>query len=316
MIALLLLAQWTNVTGGVGGETWGYAGVTLLAGVPGKDEILAGVSERGLWSSADGGATWRALGKGEIKHRPHQILFDPRDPRVFWVSGCYGPGIFRTDDGGATFRRLGKVDHVDGVAVDFGDPARRTLLTGLHEQARSLHLSRDGGETWEKIGDRLPEDSNHSTDPIILDAKTWLVNTAGWAKGKSHGIYRSADAGATWTKVSDLGPGGRWLRSGASVYWTGMWGNGLVRSADGGATWSKLKMPVKSSVVEAPGGRLLGVGDKQVYASRDEGATWEPVGEPLPVKANGVAVAGGRIYAWRSSDKKVDDAVFRAEWPR
>ena len=171
----VLLAQWVNVTGGVGGEAWGYAGVTLLAGVPGRDEILAGVSERGLWSSAD--------------------------------------------------------------------------------------------------------------------------------------------AGASWTKVSELGPGGRWLRRGDAIHWTGMWGNGLITSSDGGATWAKLKAPVKSSVIEIPGKRLAGVGDKQVYVSKDDGATWEMFGEPLPIKANGLAVAGKRLYAWRMSDKKADDTVFRSEAP-
>src|SRR5687767_15199088 len=120
---------WKNVTAGVGGETWGYAGVTLLAAVPDRDEIIAGVSEQGLWSSADGGATWKKLAaqdRDQIRHRPHQIVFDPKNSRTFWVSGCYGPGIFRTTDGGASFRRLGSVNHVDGVAVDFSDPARRT----------------------------------------------------------------------------------------------------------------------------------------------------------------------------------------------
>lgn len=82
LLGLALLAQdepaWKNVTSNVGGETWGYAGVTLLAAVPDRDEILAGVSEQGLWSSVDGGATWKKLGGPEIKHRPHQILFDPK----------------------------------------------------------------------------------------------------------------------------------------------------------------------------------------------------------------------------------------------
>ena len=72
---------WKNVTGGVGGETWGYAGVTLVAAVPDRDEVLAGVSESGLWSSVDGGETWKKLGAQDrepIKHRPHQIVFDPK----------------------------------------------------------------------------------------------------------------------------------------------------------------------------------------------------------------------------------------------
>src|SRR6185436_656303 len=265
---------WKNVTAGVGGETWGYAGVTLMAAVPDRDEIIAGISEQGLWSSADGGATWKKLGAQDrepIKNRPHQIVFDPKNSKTFWVSGCYGAGIFRTTDAGASFKRLGKLDHVDGIAVDFSDPARKTLLTGLHEQARSLHVSHDGGESWEKIGDRLPEDTNHSTDPIILDSKTFVINAAGWQKGKTWGIYRTADAGKTWAKVSESGPGGRALTTSAgSIFWQQMWGGGLLKSADRGATWTKTAAPVKSNAIEIPGGRIVALTDQQLFQSKDE----------------------------------------------
>lgn len=326
VLALALGAQdapspggWKNVTAGVGGETWGYAGVTLLAAVPDRDEILAGVSESGLWSSADGGATWRKLGAQDrepIRNRPHQILFDPKNPRTFWISGCYGAGIFRTTDGGAGFRRLGKLDHVDGIAVDFSDPARRTLLTGLHEQTRSLHVSRDGGETWEKIGDRLPEDSNFSSDPIILDSKTFVVNASGWAKGKVWGIHRTVDGGRTWAKVSDSGPGGRSLvTSAGTILWLPTWSSGLVKSVDKGATWTKSGGPVKTNAIELPGGRIVAAADQQVFVSKNEGTSWEKLGEPLPIKAGGVAYSAKRraLYVWRSSEKKVPDAVFRLD---
>src|SRR5262245_20484686 len=90
---------WVNVTNNIGGETWGYAGVTYMAAVPNSDVVIAGVSERGLWSTTDKGVTWKKLGaddKEPIKHRPHQIVFDPKDSSTFWVSGCYGAGIFKT----------------------------------------------------------------------------------------------------------------------------------------------------------------------------------------------------------------------------
>ena len=156
---------------------------------------MPGVSECGLWKTTNGGKTWKKLGGNEIQSRPGRIVFDPQNPAVFWVSGCYGDAPFRTDDGGKTFRRLGRLAHADGVAVDFSDPQRKTLLLGLHEQSQSLQMSNDGGNTWKRIGDRLPANSNHSSDPIIIDSKTFLVNTAGWKPQATLGIYRSEDAG-------------------------------------------------------------------------------------------------------------------------
>ena len=49
--------------------------------------------------------------------------------------------------------------------------------------------------------------------------------------------------------------------------------------------------------------------------SKDDGATWEKFGDPLAIKANGLAFAGKRLYVWRMSDQKADDAIFRWEAP-
>ena len=172
-------AGWVNVTSNVGGETWGAYGVTYVQAVPDSHEVIAGVSERGLWATGDGGKTWRKLGGNEIKFRPGRIVFDPKNTSVFWVSGCYGDAPFKTEDGGKTFRRLGKLAHADGVAIDFTDPGRKTLLLGLHEQSQSLQLSSNGGSTWTKIGANLPTETGITQvflDPVgrvlepLLDA--------------------------------------------------------------------------------------------------------------------------------------------------
>ena len=314
-------AEWTNVTHDVGGDKWGYAGVCLLAAVPDSAAVIAGVSEAGLWSSDDLGKSWRKLAaddKEPIRHRPHQVLFDPTEPRRFWVSGCYGASPFVTADDGKTFQRLGNLTHMDGIGVDFTDPQRRTLVVGLHEQARSVHKSIDGGKTWLKIGDGLPEDSNHSTDPIVMDAKTYIINTAGWAQKKSWGIYRTEDGGATWGKVSDLGCSGRALvASDGTIYWGICYGNGIVKSSDQGKTWQKLTGPARFGPIQFGPDRIAALGGQQVYVSTDAGQTWEKFAAPLPYKPSGITynAKSNSLYAWRSSEKKVPDAVLRWDLP-
>jgi photosystem II stability/assembly factor-like uncharacterized protein len=190
------------------------------------------------------------------------------------------------------------------------------MLAGLHEQSNSLQLSQDAGKTWQKIGDRLPEDSNFSTDPIILDAKTFLINTAGWKPKAKWGIYRSEDAGATWTQVSPAGPGGVALQaSDGSLFWQLTYGGGLIRSTDKGKTWSNTLKGVKSNVIELPNKRLAGLTDNQVHVSADGGATWTKFGPPLPFKANGIVYSarGKCLYAWRLTDKKDAQAVVRLD---
>ncbi|MDQ2733357.1 MAG: hypothetical protein M3Y56_17040, partial [Armatimonadota bacterium] len=142
--------MWQNVTSNIGGNEWGYAGTMCVTVAPGKDEVIVGVSAKGLWSTVDRGKTWVHLGdkdKVQINNRPYQIVFDPKDANTFWESGSYGAGVFKTTDGGNSFQQLGSIGHVDGLAIDLDDPARKTLLTGPHEQGRSLTMSLDGGAT-------------------------------------------------------------------------------------------------------------------------------------------------------------------------
>jgi photosystem II stability/assembly factor-like uncharacterized protein len=321
--------KWINVTNNVGGDRWGYAGVCTITCVPGRDEIIAGVSEAGLWSSTDGGGTWKKLGaddKVQIANRPYQIIFEPADPNTFWLSGNYGAGLFKTTDGGKTFQQLAKVGNVDGLAIDFGDKDRNTLVIGHHEAVRSIEKSADGGKTWESIGKNLPEKTNHSTNAIVFDAKTFVVNTAGWAQGMSWGIYRTEDGGTTWAKVSDLGPSGPPLVAGdGTIFWQLTWGGGLIKSTDKGKTWEKIAGPVKSNLIEIPAGSklggakgaLLGWAEAALYLSRDGGKTWNPLGGQLPVKPGCAAYDQKRncIFISRSSDKKTDSAVFRYDLP-
>lgn len=308
---------WVNVTNNVGGDTWGYAGVCTIACVPGADQVIAGVSEHGLWSSTDGGQTWSPLGAegpGKITNRPGVILFDPKDPKTFWESGCYGPGVFRTTDGGKTFERLGQVQHVDGLAVDFADPDRKTLVIGLHEQARSVTRSTDGGKTWANIGKTLPEKSNHSTNPILIDAKTYVVNTAGWLQGASVGIYRTEDAGQTWKQVCESGTAGSpLLASDGTIYWAILWDRGLLKSTDKGKTWTPLQGPVKKTPIELPGGRLVAPVGGQLTLSTDGGATWKPCTPPMPFTPNAWAFDEKRnaFFISRMSDKKSDLVIAR-----
>jgi hypothetical protein len=312
-------AGWTNVTGNLGGATWGYAGVTLLASVPESPAVIAGVSERGLWINMGGATSWRKLGaldREPITNRPHRILFDPGDRETFWVSGCYGPGIFKTIDSGRSFDRLGRLEHVDGIAVDFSDSRRQTMLVGLHEQVRSLHLSRDGGRTWRKIGDRLPANSNFTSDPVILNTRTFLINTAGWKQGATWGIYRSEDGGDTWTQVSKAGATGTPLvASNGAIYWQALWSAGLTRSTDRGTTWTAPGGPVKTNPIELPDRRLAGLAGVQILLSSDGAATWTRFGPPIPFDPSGIVFSarGKCFYAWRMSNEKDPKAVARLD---
>jgi photosystem II stability/assembly factor-like uncharacterized protein len=291
---------WVDATGNLAGLTSECGTISLVAG------DLAGVAKNGLWNGATGDQ-WQRLGTGAgsatIDNRATSIVHDPSKPQTFWESGAYGAGVFRTDDGGSTFRRLGNVESADIVSVDFTDPARATLVVGLHEQPRVLR-SKDGGQTWQDISAGLPADVGYAASPHVIDANTYLLGTR---NGASSAVLRTADGGATWKVVHQGGVTGPVLNSAADskLYWLLDDGHGVISSADGGQTWQETDSsgPVggpSGALVELPDGRVATLGTVQVLISGDHGATWESIGPALPYAPSGMTYSPSKkaFYIW------------------
>lgn len=300
--------QWVDVTSNLANLESECGNLTLLSARPCTDEIIAGVAQRGLFMTSDGGGSWNPLGTGPgsavITNRPSSIVYDPEHPEVFWESGIYnGGGVYRTDDGGTTFVQLGDFGHNDLVSVDFGDPERLTLLAGSHEQQQRLMYSNDGGMTWVDIGPNLPADSNFSSAPLVIDASTFLVGACGYAQAQC-GVFRSTDAGMTWQNTApELAPVARplWASDGA-IYWSTIYDSGIARSDDQGASWEKVAEGIVSGhPVELADGRIMDVTADHVVVSADAGVTWTQVGEPLPFKPAGVTFSAQTktMYVWQ-----------------
>jgi hypothetical protein len=316
-----LPVSWVDASGDLFAGENGGAAVWRMTAWPGTATVVASVTTHGLWASDDAGAHWRRL--GQPGQRPPdagqavQFLLDPKDARTLWCSGMYGFGCWRSSDGGASFAKLGDQAHLDGLGVDFSDPARTTILIGLHERDRSLHLSADGGASFHLIGDHLPEGTGFSTLPIVLDASTFITNTSGWGD-KKWGIWRSQDAGQSWAKVADAGPADHPLiaRSGA-IFYPLLWEMDHIVSRDHGLTWQKLRAPVRGLLIELPDGTLVGLGGDgraKLFASSDDGATWKPFGDEVPFKPVGLIYdpAHQAFIAYRS--EKGPGPLLVARW--
>ena len=276
---------WNNVTSNLAGMASECGNLTSVSAMPGQDAVIAGVANRGLWRSTNGGASWTALGTGAgtdtITNRPTSFVYDPTNSNTFWESGIYNSGgVYRTTDSGATFQRLGNVVHVDQVAVDLTDPGRRTLVAGGHEQTRTVWRSGDSGATWTNIGLNLPTGTGFSSNTIVINSTTYLVNSNQSWSGGSPGIYRTANSGASWTKVSSLGPtGNAAISSNGTIYWRT--GNSVAKSTDQGQTWTSVGNNLAADPVALPDGRILAASYSNVVVSAD-GNTWTNVGPNLP----------------------------------
>ncbi len=307
---------WTNVTANVGGKRWGFGGLTYVACVPGRDEVIASVAGNGLWSSSDGGGVWIPLGtKGQIRHRTHQILFDPQNPRTYWVGGSYAAGVFKTTDGGTSFTQLGDVQHVDGIGVDFSDPYRRTLLAGIHEKTRNVYLSVSAGATWRNIGDGLPAGTNYSSEVVVVTDKILLVGVGGVLGQKTSGIYRSEDSGKSWAPAAPFGPAGpALLAANGDIFWSARGGK-LYKSADKGASWKDTGTQAPSTLIEMPGGMLAALRRGQVVVSSNGGQSWSQVGPKCPVAGYGLAYCEARrcFYVNQPTQQTISNGIYRLD---
>jgi hypothetical protein len=303
----------------------------MVSAEPCSGRVIAGIARQGLWATTDGGQSWSALGQtgDPILNRPTVLTYDPAHAGTFWESGIYGwenpfsNGVFVTTNDGSSFQgymALSTIQsHQDSISIDFSDPARSTMLSGGHEQKQKLFLSKDAGKNWQDIGMALPADVGFCTATLVLDKETYLVGcAASWSGAASGAILRSTNAGASFVEIKRKGVAGQplWASDGA-IYWSAE-GGGMLKSTDLGATWSELGDGSKTGAVppiEMPDGRIASIGSDHVVLSKDGGATWTPIGEPVPYKA-GLAYSGATktFFIWHNDcgNAVLSDAVMSA----
>ncbi len=190
----------------------------------------------GLYKSTDAGRTWTHLGLRDAQQIP-RIDVDPRDANRVFVAALghpYGPnaerGIFRSTDGGRSFQKvLYKNENVGGNDVDIDPVNPDVVYATLWEERQGpwenaawagtgggIFKSTDGGTTWAQLTKGLPPvvQANmaiSTSNPKRLYATVAFANEPGSSSNRgSTGIFRSDDAGETWTRITtDSRPAGR-----------------------------------------------------------------------------------------------------------
>src|SRR5690242_17013421 len=134
----------------------------------------------------------------------------PSQPSVFYVGAVNG-GVWKTDDAGRTWRPIfdeQATQSIGAIAVAPSDPniiyvaSGEGLLRPDLSVGNGIYRSRDGGRTWTHLGlsdgQQIAELAIAPHDPARLFAAV-LGHPCG--PSSERGIYRSADAGASWQRV-------------------------------------------------------------------------------------------------------------------
>jgi photosystem II stability/assembly factor-like uncharacterized protein len=176
----------------------------------------------GVYKSTDGGGHWQHMGLEETGHIG-RIVIDPHNPQRVFVCAlgqAFRPqherGIFRTLDGGATWQQVLFVNENTGcsdLAMDPGDP--NTLYAGMWPllihpwnldsggTGGGVYVSHDGGATWHKVvGHGMPP-ADHAVGKVaVAVAPSDGQRVYALVQDTQPSLYRSDDAGASWTLVS------------------------------------------------------------------------------------------------------------------
>jgi photosystem II stability/assembly factor-like uncharacterized protein len=265
---------------------------------------------------------FRDIGPGVTGGRIHDIAIDPTNPAILYV-GTAGGGIWKSTNKGTTWKDIfGKEDDASfgALAIFAKDPQIVWAGSGEQNNRQSsswggdVYRSTNGGETWTHVG-------LHDTRSIArvvldpVDPNTAYVAAVGnlWAENPERGVFKTTDAGKTWTKVlfvdgytgaTDMVMDPRdskvlyaatyqRLRS-AGGFNGGGPGSAIYKTTDAGATWKKLEngipagdkgrtgLAISMSKPDVLIATIEHATESGTYRTEDAGATWKRMSRTNP----------------------------------
>jgi hypothetical protein len=286
-------------------------------------------------SSTDFGGTWSEPEQGAVRfpedteaalERVWQIAPDPARPGVVWA-GCEPTSLWRSTDGGEHFdlvRGLWDHPHRPQWHPGAGGAAVHTVLPHPQDDGRVLvamstggvYVTDDGGRTWAPSNTGVSAYFMPGPEPEFGQCVHKVARDAASADGfylqNHHGVYRSTDAGRTWTSIAEGLPSDFGFvmlahpRRGGTIWTVPLVADvrrvppdarlRIHRSDDAGATWCETGrgLPDRAWVSvlrdaahvvaddDGPATVVLGTRDGCVYASHDDGERFEEVARHLP----------------------------------
>ena len=271
-----------------------------------------GTAHGGVWKTLNNGTTFEAQFQDLGLMSIGAVAVSQNNPDLVWVgtgesnnrqSTSWGDGVYKSTDGGKTYTNVGlKTSRfINRIVIDPRNNdvvfvAATGSLWGPGGE-RGVYKTADGGKTWKQV---LKVDDDTGANDLVMDATSNKVLYASTYQrrrtqccmnggGPGSGIWKSTDAGETWTRLKGGIPDEPLGRIGLDVYrkrpnilFATIEGQSPLPARGGGAA--------APAADEAPqgGGRgsliVSGVNDTPtgLYRSDDAGATWRKVNNENP----------------------------------
>ena len=267
----------------------------------------------GVWKTENGGVSFTQVFDSPTVASVGAVALSQSNPDVVYVgsgeannsrSSYFGDGVYKSTDAGRTWANVGLKDshHIGRIVIHPTDPntvyvAALGKLYSPNEE-RGVYKTTDGGKTWAKslavkidgIDIGAVDLAMDPKNPMILYAATYdkVRKPFTFAEGgPGSGIYKTTDAGKSWTKLSGGLPLGVLGRIGLSI--------------------SKQDPMTVYAIVEnvgllsdeqrkryAAGFGAVGGSPSLLFRSGDAGKSWKQVAPPpTPAAPEGGARGGG-----------------------
>jgi len=289
--------KWRNIGPFRGGRS------VTSTGVVGKPHTYyMGSTGGGVFKTTDDGITWKNISDGFFKtgsvgaiavaeSDPNIVVVGMGEHAARGVMTSMGDGVYKSMDAGKTWSHLGldKTRHISDVVIHPTNPNIIYVTAQGAQYApskeRGIYKTTDGGKTWKNIlsvnnTTGASSLSMDMTNPRILYASMWQHQRYPWVMesgGENSGLFKSIDAGTTWTKMK-LGLPKDFGKSGISV--------------------SRANPDRVFAVIEAAGKK------GGVYRSDNAGKTWKQV------NSNRVNIARSWYYMEIFADPQNENTVY------
>ncbi len=284
------------------GPAWASGRIADFAVNPdNRAEYYVAVASGNVWKTENNGTTFNPVFDNYGAYSIGVVKSDPTNFNTVWVGTGennhqralgYGDGVYKSTDGGRSFRNMGLKEsrQIGGIVID---PRNSDIVFVACEGSawgpggeRGLYRTADGGKTWEKV---LDISENTGVNNVVMDPSNPDIMYATSEQRRRHyftkigggpesAVYKSTDAGMSWSKI---------MKGLPSVHIGGM-----------GIDVSPVDPSVVYLIVEAAEGK------SGFFRSSNKGESWEKMSDHA---------SSGQYYNEIYCDPKDVDKVYSME---